>query len=72
MENKTREINWRNNQTYPKGFGSTYFVLGAQMKILKDDVNVIKISLVVNLAKMDKVCLNRSVGTSGQLACPAQ
>lgn len=69
IENKTREIYWRNIWTYPKDFRSSYFALGAQMKILKDDINVIKISLVVNLAKMDKAWLKE---TSGQFAGPAQ
>lgn len=67
MDNKTREISWWNNQTHLKDFGSSYLAFGVQMKILKDDVYVIKISLVVEVAKMGKAWLKGNVGTSGQM-----
>lgn len=57
---------------YPKDFGYSFFAFGAQMKILKDDVIMIKICLVVKLSKVEKAWLKGSVSTSGQLAGPAQ
>lgn len=47
-------------------------LLFAQVKILKDDVNMIKIFLVVKPAKMNRTWLKGNVTTHGRFAGLAQ
>lgn len=51
-----------------KYLGPVTFAFGTQKKSLKDGVNKIKVSLVVNQAQKDRGCLKGNAGPSGQLA----